>query len=97
MHSTLAGRAVAELFWPTARRRGRVAVAHDWLCRSTGGSGARLTLLDVRPGRSTGQDEPSVVQVVSLETIQTPTELVRAYRVRLGRETAWYRFIDPTH
>lgn len=57
--------------------------------------GARLTLLDVRPGLMTGQDEPSVVQVVSLETIQTPTESVRAYRVRLGRETAWYRLDRP--
>ena len=57
--------------------------------------GARLTLLDVRPGLMTGQDEPSVVQVVSLETIQTPTESVRAYRVRLGRETAWYRLDQP--
>lgn len=57
--------------------------------------GARLSLLDVRPGLVTGQNSPAVVQVVGLETVQTPTEAVRAYRVRLDRETAWYRLDRP--
>lgn len=57
--------------------------------------GSRLTLLDVRAGLITGQGEPAVAQVIGLETLQLPTEAVRAYRVRLNRETAWYRLDRP--
>ncbi len=84
---TMDGEAVVDVEWPL--RMMALDFERPW------SGGHSLMLLRLRPGEGAGGVEPMPLLIVGREYAPVADGHVLSWKVRLGRETAWYRVDEP--